>query len=93
MWDCCTGRGKNGMEFTFKNGTRVKASDPDQALSILKSIKFHEVSKVFQIASEMWVINFGENLSMQVEAQEPVSARRAGEWLLYLDRRDPQLIR
>ena len=94
MWECCTSHRKRGTTFTFKNGTRVKASDQDQALYILKSFKFHhEVSKVFQLTSEIWMIKFGDNLSLQVEAQQPESARRAGEWLLYLDRKDPQLIR
>ena len=35
MWACCTTRVKNGTEFTFKNGTRIKARDPDEALDIL----------------------------------------------------------
>lgn len=91
MWLCCTTRVKNCTEFTFKNGTRVKALDPDQALAILKSISLKGVSKVFKIDSKYWVVNFGEKVHVRVEALEPGKARKQGEWSLYLDQRDPQL--
>jgi hypothetical protein len=96
MWACCTTRVKNGTEFTFKNGTRIKARDPDEALDILKSINLREDSKVFKIDSKYWAVHFGEKAQVRIQATEPgpgtEKARKKGEWLLYLDRRDPQLI-
>jgi|APGre2960657444_1045066.scaffolds.fasta_scaffold82756_2 hypothetical protein len=89
MWACCAPRVK---KFTFKNGTLIKASDPDEALSILKSISIQEVSRVFKIDSKYWAVNFGEKVQVRIQAMEREKARKQGEWLLYLDRRDPQLI-
>lgn len=91
-WGCCTNaREKPMATFTFRNGTRVKARDPAHAIQILKSISLQEVSNVFQIDSNRWVIDFGKGASIEVQGTALVRVKKLGEWSMYLDRRELQL--
>lgn len=87
-----TPREKDTRTFTFKGGTRVKAKNSTHALQILKSISLREVPKAFQVAKTKWVIDFGKGVSIEVREQEMAPARKLGEWRVYLDRRDLELV-
>jgi hypothetical protein len=73
----------------FKNGTQVKARDLAQAREILKSISLREISNVFQLDSKIWLVDFGRNVTIEVRAPSLSSAKKLGDWLVYLDRREP----
>ena len=92
-WGCCTApREKPLVTFTFKNGTRVKAHDPAHAIQILKSISLRDVAKVFQVDAHVWVLDFGKGASIEVQGPELAQVKKLGEWSLYLDRRDLELL-
>jgi len=92
-WSCCTTpREKPAVTFTFKNGTRVKARNSGHAIQILKSISLRDASKVFQVDARIWVIDFGKGASIEVRGPELVTAKKLGEWSVYLDRRDLELV-
>jgi hypothetical protein len=91
-WCCTTTREKPTVTFTFKNGTRVKAHDSAHAIQILKSISLRDMAKVFQVSENTWVIDFGNGASIQVQGTGPAQVRKLGEWSVYLDRRELQLI-
>ena len=93
-WSCCTApREKATVTFTFKNGTRVKAHDPAHAIQILKSISLRDVvAKVFQVDAHVWVLDFGKGASIEVRGPELAQVKKLGEWSLYLDRRDLELV-
>jgi hypothetical protein len=80
------------MTFTFKNGTHVKARDSAHAIQILKSISLRDVAKVFQVAANSWVIDFGKGASIEVRGREMAQVKKLGEWNVYLDRRDLELV-
>jgi hypothetical protein len=80
------------MTFTFKNGTRVKARDSAHAIQILKSISLRDMSQVFQISENTWVIDFGKGAFIEVQGMGPTQVKKLGEWSLYLDRRDLELV-
>jgi hypothetical protein len=93
-WWCCTApREKPLVTFTFKNGTRVKARDSAHAIQILKSISLRDVAKVFQVDEDTWVIDFGKGVSIEVRGMELARVKKLGEWAVYLDRRDLDMIR
>ena len=89
---CATTREKPLMTFTFKNGTRVKAHDSTHAIQILKSISIRDVTQVFQVDANSWVIDFGKGASIEVRGMEPAQVKKLGEWSMYLDRRDLELV-
>lgn len=92
-WTCCAvPREKTTRVFTFKGGTRVKAHDSVEAFQILKSISLRDVPKAFHVDANTWVIEFGKGVSIEVREQEMAPARKLGEWRVYLDRRDLELI-
>jgi len=88
MWSCC-GAPRKPKTFMFKNGTQVKARDLTQAREILKSISLREISKVFQLDSKIWLVDFGRDVTIEVRAPSLTSAKKLGDWLVYLDRREP----
>lgn len=88
MWSCC-GASRKAKTFTFKNGTQVKARDIKQAREILKSISLREISNVFQLDSKIWLIDFGRTVTIEVRAPSLAQAKKLGDWLVYLDRREP----
>lgn len=93
LWSCCTTpREKPTVTFTFKNGTRVKAHDPAHAIQILKSISLRDMAKVFQVDAHVWVIDFGKGASIEVQGREMAQVKKLGEWSVYLDRRDLELV-
>jgi len=93
MWSCCTTpREKPSVTFTFKNGTRVKAHDSAHAIQILKSISLRDVAKVFQVDAHVWVLDFGKGVSIELQGPELAQVKKLGEWSLYLDRRDLELV-
>ena len=87
-WCCAAPREKPLVTFTFKNGTRVKARDSANAIQILKSISLRDVAKVFQVDDNLWVIDFGKGVSIEVQGMEKARVKKLGEWATYLDRRD-----
>jgi len=90
---CCVNhREKPKMTFTFKNGTRVKAQDSAQALKILKSISLRDVPKAFQVDANNWVIDFGKGTFIEVQGTVSAQVKKLGEWRVYLDRRDLELV-
>ena len=92
-WGCCmTPREKPTVTFTFKNGTRVKARNPAHAIKILKSISLRDMSNVFQIDANSWVIDFGKGASIEVRGTVQAQVKKLGEWSMYLDRRDLELV-
>jgi len=92
-WSCCTTpREKPTVTFTFKNGTRVKAHDPAHAIQILKSISLRDMAKVFQVDAHVWVLDFGKGASIEVQGREMAQVKKLGEWSVYLDRRDLELV-
>jgi len=94
MWTCCaTPREKTTRTFTFKNGTRVKARDYEDAIQILKSISLREIPRVMEIDEDTWVIDFGKGASIELKGKEMARVRKLGEWSMYLDRRDLELTR
>lgn len=88
MWSCC-GAPRKPKTFMFKNGTQVKARDIKQAREILKSISLREISNVFQLDSKIWLVDFGRDVTIEVRAPSLSSAKKLGDWLVYLDRREP----
>jgi hypothetical protein len=50
------------------------------------------MAKVFQVDTDNWVIDFGNGASIQVQGTGPAQVRKLGEWSVYLDRRELQLI-
>jgi len=91
-WGCCTTpREKQLTTFTFKNGTHVKARNPAHAIKILKSISLRDVSNVFQVDTNNWVIDFGKGASIEVRGTVQAQVKKLGEWSMYLDRRDLEL--
>ena len=90
MWYCCGSR--KSKTFIFKNGTQVKAKDVNQAREILKSISLREISNVFELNSKVWLIDFGRDVTIEVRAPCLASAKKIGDWLVYLDRREPLLV-
>jgi len=93
IWTCCTApREKHTVTFTFKNGTRIKALDSAHAIQILKSISLRNVANVFHVEADTWVIDFGKGASIQVQGTEMAQVKKLGEWSLYLDRRDLELV-
>lgn len=93
IWTCCaTPREKTTRTFTFKNGTRVKARDPEDAIQILKSISLREIPKVLEVDENTWIIYFGKWASIKLKEKELEKARKLGEWRVYLDRRDLALL-
>jgi hypothetical protein len=92
-WNCCAAsREKTTRTFTFKNGTCVKAHDYAQALEILKSISLRDGTKVFKVEANTWLIDFGKGVSIKVIAEKLTSAKKLGEWAVYLDLRGLELI-
>jgi hypothetical protein len=87
-----TPREKPTVTFTFKNGTRVKARDSAHAIQILKSISLRDVAKVFQVDAHVWVLDFGKGASIELQGAELAQVKKLGEWSLYLDRRDLELV-
>lgn len=93
IWSCCsTPREKTTRTFTFKNGTRVKARDPEHAIQILKSISLREIPKVVEVDEDTWVVDFGNGASIELKEKERGKARKLGVWTVYLDRRDLELL-
>ena len=93
IWTCCaTPREKPTRTFTFKNGTRVKARDSAHAIQILKSISLREFPTVLEVGENTWVIDFGKGASIKLKETEQGKARKLGEWTMYLDRRDLELL-
>lgn len=92
MWLCCGAEPRKLKTWTFKNGTRVKATDSAHAIQILKSISLRDVTKIFQMDSHIWRIDFGKGVFIEVQEQEQVTAKKLGEWRVYLDRREPSLV-
>lgn len=93
IWSCCaTPREKSLRTFTFKNGTGVKARDPEHAIQILKSISLREVPKVLEIDENTWIIDFGKGASIKLKEKEREKAHKLGVWTAYLDRRDLELL-
>lgn len=88
MWSCC-GSPRKHKTFVFKNGTHVKARDIYQAREILKSISLREISNVIQLDSKNWLVDFGRDVTIEVRAPSLSSAKKLGDWLVYLDRREP----
>lgn len=91
MWSCC-GAQRKPKTFVFKNGTQVKARDLSQAREILKSISLREISNVIQLNSKIWLVDFGRDVTIEVRAPSLTSAKKLGDWLVYLDRREPLLV-
>ena len=93
IWTCCTTpREKPTVTFKFKNGTRVKARDSAHAIQILKSISLRDVAKVFQVDASVWIIDFGKEATIKVQGRELAQVKKLGEWSVYLDRRDLELV-
>jgi hypothetical protein len=93
IWTCCAApREKITRTFTFKNGTRVKARDPEHAIQILKSISLREVPKVLEADENTWIIDFGKGASIKMKEKEKEKAHKLGVWAVYLDRRDLELL-
>jgi hypothetical protein len=46
------------------------------------------VAKVFQVDDNLWVIDFGKGVSIEVQGMEKARVKKLGEWATYLDRRD-----
>jgi hypothetical protein len=90
MWACC-GSPRKLKTFIFKNGTHVKARNVTQAREILKSISLREIANVFQLNSKIWLVDFGRDVTIEVQAPSLASAKKLGDWLVYLDRREPLL--
>jgi len=88
MWSCC-GSQRKPKTFVFKNGTQVKARTLSQAREILKSISLREISNVIQLNSKNWLVDFGRDVTIEVWAPSLSSAKKLGDWLVYLDRREP----
>lgn len=91
MWSCCATPRKT--TFHFENGTRVKAEESFRAIELLKSISLKNVLDVENIGSELWVVRFHSHVSIKIEAPDQVQALRTAEWLVYLDRRDPKVVK
>lgn len=89
MWSCCNTPRKS--TFKFEYGTVVKASDFFRAIELLRSISLKNVTDVEYIDGNNWIIKFHPNVSIQIEALDQARARRAAEWLVYLDRREERL--
>jgi len=93
IWTCCANRREKPMRtFLFKNGTRVSARDSEHAIQILKSINLRDVAKVFLVESDNWVVDFGKGASIQLQGWGMGQVKKLGEWSLYLDRRDLELV-
>lgn len=88
MWSCC-GSQRKPKTFVFKNGTQVKARTLSHAREILKSISLREISNVIQLNSKNWLVDFGRDVTIEVRAPSLSSAKKLGDWLVYLDRREP----
>jgi hypothetical protein len=92
MLSMCCKTNRKRKTYIFKHGTRVKADNSRDAIQILKSISIQEVSDVIKFDDENWVIHFGKYASIEIQEMIPEQAKKLGAWMVYLDRREPQLV-
>lgn len=82
---CCHSRKTN---FTFENGTMVRASSREKARGRLLDVRlFDGPSQVESTGLDLWRVSFGPYVFVDVETPTSSQARKTAEWIVYLDRR------
>jgi hypothetical protein len=76
---CCTVRQKEKKEFSFENGTRVRAYSYEDAVERIKSVRF-----ITFVGDGFF--DYGPDVSVDAETKEKA------DWKLYLDKKEPTLV-
>lgn len=90
IWSCCGARTKN-IQFEFENGTMVRASSFDSAMSKLRTPIGG--MKATKSSNDLWTVSFGPDVFTEIKSSTLAEAERVGGWRKYLDRRDPSVVR
>lgn len=78
--------------FKFEHGTTVLAKDPYRAYEVLNSVSIKNVSDVENIGNNTWVVNFGKDVFIELQAASKKRAQQVAEWFAYLDRREMKIV-
>lgn len=92
MMCCMVRRRKAGLKFTYENGTYVYASSAGEALNKLLSLP--RITSCTHLRDKVWVVSFDNERHIEVEdCKDAQNARQKASWRLYLDKREPILLR
>lgn len=82
---CCQTR---KTDFSFKNGTKIRASTRADARRALDDVKlFNGSATIENIDIDMWRVYFGSSIFVDIETAAASQALVAAEWIVYLDKR------
>ena len=82
---CCESRKSN---FTFENGTMVKARNQMKAIRLLEEVRLvANPADTESTGAYTWKVKFGPDVYVEIATHSAHQARLAAEWILYMDKR------